>query len=136
MKEIRLCFYKSMRKNSKYVIKSYNIYCTGRHCKNKYSLNMDFYDAMERLANNEYKFVSIAATNYSDGSFFSVNDLSESNLLDIPESRRYDTNNNHELVELVKLVYHYMILLGSDFDYNYNPFKDSNVIFHLSNLAK
>lgn len=136
MKEIRLYFYKSMRKNSKYAIKSYNIYCTGRHCKNKYSLNMDFYDAMERLSTSEYKFVSIAATNYSGGSFFNVNDLSNSNLLDITESRRYNTDNKHDLVELVKLVYHYMILFGSDFDYNYNPFKDCNVIFHLGNLAK
>ena len=142
MKEIRLYFYKSMRKNAKCKIKSYCIYNGFKNGKNEFKKTMDFYDAIDYISNYGYTktskshYISIAATNYNSGSFFSVNDQTKSNFLDIPESKRFNVDNKAELIELVKLLYHYMILFNADFDYTYNPFTDSNVIYHIGDLTK
>ena len=131
MKEIRITFYKSNRKNAKSKIKSYAIYGNIKNGKNKFSKTMDFYDCIDRIAHSEYKYITIATTDYNAGCFF--NDFSKFylNTLDIAESRRSNTENKTDLIEAVKTIYYYMILLGSDFDTTYNPFKDSNVIYHL-----
>lgn len=136
MKEIRLCFYKSTRKNSEHFIKSYCVYNGFKNGKSQFAMNMDFYDAVNRLNIYQFKYVSVAATDYNSGRFFSSNDTTKSNMLDIPESRRFNLADKNDLIELIKLIYHYMILFGSDFDYNYNPFTDSNVIFHIGDLTK
>ena len=133
MKEIRLTFYKSNRKNAKSKLKTYSIYCNTKNVKSEYKKTMDFYDAVDRITSQEFKYVSIAATNYSVY-FFNDYSLFEHNTLDIPESKRYFLDRKKDVIEIVKMIYHYMILFGADFDISYNPFNDPNVIYHIGKM--
>lgn len=138
MKEIRLTFYQSTRKNSMNKLTTFCTYCSSKNGKNLFTKDMDFYDAVDKIVSSDYKYITISATNYSDGYFFSANDMSKFylNTLDIPESKRYNREIENDLIQIVKLIYYYMILLGADFDYTYNPFTDSNVIYHLGKNLK
>lgn len=134
MKEIRLCFYKSLRKNSKFKYHTHVIFdpCDNPRVITKFKKNMAFYDFINVLIlyNKDFQYVTIAATNYSENiELFSSNDFGKSNVLDIPESKRFRLSSSRDMMEIIKLIYHYMILLGSDFSYDYNPFKDENVLY-------
>lgn len=141
MKELLLTFYRSERKNANGFIKPYSVYCNkGFRRPVKTTLNKyDFYDVMDRISYFrafDRSYVSVRMNNYTDAQFFSANDVLKShhNILFIPESKRYNANNLRDLIELVALIYHYFILIGCDFSYDYNPFVDSNVLFHLPEL--
>ena len=141
MKELLFTYYKSLRKNSNGIIKEYAVYCNKgfkRPVKTMLT-KYDFYDTMDRISfykSFDRPYISIKMDNYTDAHFFSPNDVlrSRHNILFIPESKRYNANVLSELIELVTLVYHYFILIGCNFSYDYNPFIDPNVLFHLPEL--
>lgn len=139
MKEIRLMFYTGTRKNAKCKYKSYAIYNGYKNGKSAYTKN-DLYDAVDYICSlgytgdSKHHYISVAATDYNSAALFNSNDFSKNNMLDLPETRRYNVDFITERIELFKLVYYYMILLGAEFDYSYNPFKDSNIIFHTGEI--